>query len=73
MPSTFNSSAFGTIIITSNLVTFNGYSFMQELKYMQQVTEEASKQQQSRLNNMQEEITAQSQANTMLKTELEAW
>ena len=40
---------------------------------MQQVTEEASKQQQSRLNNMQEEITAQSQANTMLKTELEAW
>lgn len=45
----------------------------QELKYTQQMTEEASKQQQSRLVNMQEEITAHSQTNTMLKNELEAW
>ena len=51
----------------------NGYLCLQELKYTQQMTEEASKQLQSRLSNMQEEINAHSQANTMLKSELEAW
>ena len=51
----------------------NGYLCLQELKYTQQMTEEASKQLQSRLSNMQEEVNAHGQANAMLKSELEAW
>jgi len=61
-----------TVVLLCSIV-FNGSSILQELKYAQQMTEEASKQQQSRLTNMQEEINAHSQANTMLKSELEAW
>ena len=47
--------------------------YLQDLKYNKQITDEASKQQFDRLNDLQEEIHAHSQTNTMLKNELEAW
>jgi len=46
---------------------------LQDLKYNKQVTDEATKQQLDRLNDLQEEMHAHNQTNAMLKNELEAW
>jgi len=55
------------------MVVYKLLVYFQELKYNKQVTDEATKQQLDRLNDLQEEIHAHSQTNTMLKNELEAW